>query len=88
MIYSEWLLVSDWLVRVFLKLLTCWDVSNQGLFKGKKIYSELQFSGLKCHVGVRGQMRKVKLLEADSKATVIQIITCRIISPNTQHVNP
>lgn len=88
MIYSEWLLVSDWLVRVFLKLLTCWDVSNQGLFKGKKIYSELQFSGLKCHVGVRGQMRKVKLLEADSKAKVIQIITCRIISPNTQHVNP
>lgn len=88
MIYSEWLLVSDWLVRVFLKLLTCWDVSNQGLFKGKKIYSELQFSGLKCHVGVRGQMRKVKLLEADSKATVIQIISCRIISPNTQHVNP
>lgn len=33
-------------------------------------------------------MRKVKLLEADSKATVIQIISCRIISPNTQHVNP
>lgn len=43
--------------------------------KKEKIYSELQFSGLKCHVGVRGHMRKVKLLEADSKATVTQIIT-------------
>lgn len=55
----------------------------------QKIFGEQQFSGVKCHVNVKGQTRMSRQLQADKKAT--QLVTakvCRRASLNPQHLKP